>query len=249
MIMKFHRILGWAAVAIAAASCSAKISGDADAERGFVKFAVESADEIALVTKGNLSDYTSIPSSSDFRIVVKNSDGAPMYEGAVSGWNSATPLMAGNYSVTATYGAEGAEGFDKPYFTGKADFAVNGGQTTSVSVPAKLGNSLVRIECSESFKNYFPAYSFTIRTGSGAEIAFPKGETRAAFIEAYRFTVSGSFRSQGGTEKNFTKDYTSEANTCYTIRFDASNIGGLKVTIAFSDTVETIDCGDLELND
>ncbi len=248
--MKFHRIFGWAAVAIAAASCSAKISGDADAERGFVKFAVESADEIALVTKGSLSDYTSLPSSSDFRLVVKNSDGATMYEGTVSGWSSTTPLAAGNYSVTATYGEEGAEGFDKPYFTGNTNFAVNGGQTTSVSVPAGLGNSLVKIECSESFRNYFTDYSFTLKTGSGTEIAFPKDETRAAFIEAYKFSVSGSFTSQGGTEKAFAKDYNSiEANTCYTIRFDASNIGGLKVTVTFDDTVTTVDCGDLELNE
>ncbi len=248
--MKSHMILGWVAVAVAAASCSTKISGDGNTASGFVKFAVSGTDEIALVTKGNLSDYTTLPSSSDFQIVVKNSDGAPMYEGTVSGWDASTPLTAGNYSVTATYGTEGEEGFGKPYFTGNTNFAVNGGQTTSVSVPAKLGNSLVRIECSESFKNYFPAYTFTVKTGSGTEIAFPKGETRAAFVEAYKFTLSGSFTSQGGTEKNFSKDYnTIEANTCYTVKFDASNIGGLKVTVTFDDTVETVDCGDWELND
>lgn len=248
--MKIYRILGCAAIVLATVSCSTKISGGGDAATGFVKFTVESTDEIALVTKGNLLDYTTLPSSSDFQIVVKNSDGAPMYEGTVSGWDASTPLTVGSYSVTATYGKEGEEGFGKPYFLGTTQFAVNGGQTTSVSVQAKLGNSLVKIECSESFRNYFTDYSFTLTTGSGTTIAFPKDEKRAAFIEAYKFTLSGSFTSQGGAQKEFSKDYnTLEPNTCYTIRFDASNIGGLKVTVTFDDTVETVDCGELELND
>ena len=248
--MKFHRIFGCAALMLAAASCSLKVSGDGDSSTGFVKFSVSGSDEIALVTKGSLSDYTALPASSDFRIVVKNSDGAVMYEGAVSEWDSSKALTAGSYSVTATFGEEGAEGFDKPYFTGATDFAIIGGQTTAVSVPAKLGNSLVKIECSGNFCNYFPERSFEIATGSGTKISFPKDETRASFIEAYKFSLSGTFKSQGGTEKSFSKDYNSlESNTCYTIKFDASNIGGLKVTVTFDDSVETVDYGNLELNE
>ncbi len=250
MIMKFHRILGCAALTLAAAACSLKVSGDGDNSTGFVKFSVSGNDEIAIVAKSSLSDYTTLPVSSDFRIVVKNSDGAAMYEGPVSEWDSSKALTAGSYSVTATCGEEGAEGFDKPYFVGATDFAIIGGQTTAVSVPAKLGNSLVKIECGGNFCNYFPERSFEIATGSGTKISFTKDEQRAAFIEAYKFTLSGTFRSQGGTEKSFSKDYNSlEANTCYTIKFDASDIGGLKVTITFDDSVETVDCGDLELNE
>lgn len=248
--MKFYRNLICAAALLTTVSCSVKISGEGSADTGFVSFVVDNDGDIALVTKSSLSDFTTLPSASDFAIVVKNSDAQTVYEGTVKNWDSSKPLQAGNYNVTATYGEEGAEGFDKPYFTGATGFAVNGGQKTSVSVPAKLGNSLVKIECSESFRNYFTDYSFTLKTGSGTEIAFPKDETRAAFIEAYKFTLSGSFTSQGGAEKTFTKDYNSiEANTCYTIKFDASNIGGLKVTITFDDTVTTVDCGDVELND
>lgn len=248
--MKFYRNLICAAALLATVSCSVKISGEGSADTGFVSFGVDNDGDIALVTKSSLSDFTTLPSASDFAIVVKNSDAQTVYEGTVKNWDSSKPLQTGNYNVTATYGEEGAEGFDKPYFTGNTNFAVNGGQTTSVSVPASLGNSLVKIECSESFKNYFTDYSFTLKTGSGTEISFPKDETRAAFIDAYKFSVSGTFTNQGGTKYPFTKDYNSiEANTCYTIRFDASNIGGLKVTVTFDDTVTTVDCGDLELNE
>lgn len=248
--MKFHRIFGLAAAVIAAVSCSVKISGEGSEATGFVKFTVESTDEIALVTKGNLSDYTSLPVSSDFQIVVKNSDGATMFEGKVTEWDASRQLQAGSYSVTATCGEEGAEGFDKPYFLGNTNFVVNGGQTTSVSVPVKLGNSLVRIECSERFRSYFTEYSFKLATGSGAEIAFTRDETRAAFVEAYKFTLSGKLRSQGGTDKTFEKDYNGlEPNTCYTVKFDASNVGGFKVTVSFDDTVEDVELGDVELNE
>ena len=248
--MKLYRISVLAALSLAALSCSTKVASvEGDAE-GFVNFAVENGGEIAEVTKSNVSDYTALPGASDFKIVVKNSDGAPVYDGFVSGWTSSTALMVGNYSVDASFGEEGVEGFDKPYFSGSANFAVVGGQTTSVSVPVKLGNSLVRISCSENFRNYFPTRSFKITTGTGTVIDFPSTETRAAFVDAYKFTVSGSFTSQGGTEKSWSKDYNNlEAATCYTISFDASNVGGLKVTVTFDDTVETVDCGDVELND
>ncbi len=249
--MKIYRILGCAtAVALATVSCSTKISGSGDAATGFVNFTVEAPDEIALVTKASLSDYTALPASSDFRLVVKNSDGAPMYEGTVSGWDSSKPLMAGNYSVSASYGEEGVEGFDKPYFTGSAQFAVQGGQSTPVSVPVRLGNALVKIECGDRFRNYFTDWTFKVTTGTGTVISFPKDEKRAAFIDAYKFSISGNLTSQGGTVKTFAKDYnTLEANTLYTLKFDASNIGGVTVTVTFDDKVETVELGDVELND
>ena len=50
--------------------------------------------------------------------------------------------------------------------------------------------------------------------------------------------------------QTFTKDYTglNEA-TAYTIVFDASNVGAGAITISFNNTVETVELGDLELND
>lgn len=248
--MKLYRISVLAALSLAALSCSTKVTPGDGGNGGFVNFTVENGGEIVEVTKSSVSDYTALPEASDFNITVKDSDGVSVYDGAVSGWDSSKSLQTGDYSVTATCGEEGSEGFDKPYFTGSKNFTVTGGQTSSVSVPVKLGNSIVRISCSESFRNYFTDWSFAIETGSGTKVDFPKTETRAAFIEAYRFSISGSLTSQGGKVTRFEKEYSSiEANTCYTISFDASNIGGLKVSVSFDDTVETIDCGDIELND
>ena len=223
----------------------------ADDTEGAVCFSLDQQAVVAdVVTRSYVSDYTTLPSASDFTITVK-SGSSTVYSGLLSGYDSSTKLNAGNYTVDAVYGAEGEEGFDKPYFTGSTAFAVQGGATTSVSIPVSLANSIIKVAVTSAFENYFKDWSFTVSTGSSNTISFPKGETRAAFVDAYRFTVSGTMTSQSGAASSFSKEYTSgiEAATCYTLRFDVSNVGGLTVTVTFNDTVETVDLGTVELND
>ena len=109
----------------------------------------------------------------------------------------------------------------------------------------------MKLSFSDNFRNYFTDWNLKLTTGTGTQIDFPKSETRAAFVDAYKFTLSGTFTKQGGgSPKTFSKEYNSlESATCYTISFDASTVGGLKISVTFNDTAETIDCGDVELND
>lgn len=242
--MKFNRIAIIAFVLLAA-SCSKE-----NGKVGSVRFAVESSEEVTEVTKGKVSDYTTLPASASFNISVKDADNALVWGGPVSAWDASTALNTGNYSVTATYGEEGVEGFDKPFFTGSSTFAVTGGNTTQVSIPVQLGNTLVKVSCSESFKNFFTDYSFSVTTGNGTKIDFTKGETRAAFVDAFKFTIAGELTSQGGKQQSFSKEYINlEPKTCYTVKFDVDNVAGVTVTISFNDTVETVPVGDIELND
>ena len=244
--MKARRI-AIAALAFLALSCAKEQNG---AKTGTVMFSVAGNEELTEVTKSKVSDYTVLPAASQFTISVKDGDNASVWSGPVSGWDASTALNAGNYSVTAVYGEEGVEGFDKPYFTGTASFTVTGGNSTQVSIPVSLGNSLVKISCTESFKNYFTDYSFSLTTGNGTVISFPMSETRAAFVDAFKFTLAGTLTSQGGKEQTFSKEYINlEAKTCYTVSFDVTNVGGVTVTISFNDTVETVSIGDIELND
>ena len=90
---------------------------------GQVIFAVSSNDAVADVTKSNVSDYTSLPSAADFTIAVTGEEYT--WTGKVSDWSAETVLVAGEYSVTASYGdLENEEGFDKPFFTGSQTFTV-----------------------------------------------------------------------------------------------------------------------------
>lgn len=216
---------------------------------GQIELTLDGAFEITEVTKSQISDYTGLPSASDFTVTIKDGRSS-VWTGLLSQYDPAMKLASGSYSAEASYGTEGEEGFDKPWISGSRAFTVSGGQTTSVSIPVKLSNSIIRVECTDQFRNYFPEYSFKVTTGSNTVIDFPKGETRAAFIDAYRFRVDGTMTSQSGTSKTFSKEYSSgiEPATCYTIRFDVTNVGRLTISVSFNDTLETVDLGEVELN-
>ena len=233
------------ALSIAALSSCTK-TGDGC---GRVTFSLEELTDIVEVTKSSVSDYTTLPSASDFTVTIKSGT-TTVWTGLLSAYDASTSYNAGNYTAEASYGAEGEEGFDKPYFTGSKSFAIEGAGTTSVSIPVKLGNSILKVSCSDAFTTYFPEYSFTVTTGSNNVISFPKGESRAAFIDAYKFTVAGTMTTQTGSSTSFSKEYTSgiEPATCYTLKFDVGNVGNVTITITFNDTVETVDLGSVELN-
>jgi len=244
--MNFNRF-ATIALTILAVSCSKDHKGGAE---GSISFSVASDEEVSVVTKGNVSDYTTLPAAGGFTITVKDSDNATVWSGLISDWDETTALNVGSYSVTAAYGAEGTEGFDKPYFAGSANFSIAGAETKSVNIPVALANSIVRINCTDAFKNYFPTYSFSVTTGTGNVIAFAQNETRAAFVDAFKFTIAGTLTNQGGTQSTFSKEYTNlEEKTCYTVTFDVTNVGGVSVTVSFNDTVTTLDLGNIELND
>lgn len=216
---------------------------------GRVVFEVANDQSVADKTKSNVSDYTSLPSSGDFVLSITDSESAPVWSGKVSEWDPATQLLAGNYNVTASYGSVDNEGFDCPYFDGSASFAVTGGQSVNVQIPVKLGNTVVKVTCTQNFKNYYKDYSFVLKR-SGKDIAtFVKDEERGAFVDGYRFTLEGTLTGETKTQ-TFSKEYTNlEAATAYNFVFDADNVGGSSITIRFNENVETVELGDVELND
>ena len=215
---------------------------------GQVIFSVSSNDAVADVTKSHVSDYTALPSAADFTITITGEEYS--WTGKISEWSAETALTVGEYSVTATYGnLENEEGFDKPFFTGTQTFTVVGGEQVAVSVPVSLGNAIVRMTFTEAFNNYYPDYTFKLSRDTKEIAAFTKGETRAAFLDPWKFKLEGTLVGEMKSS-TFSKDYSnlSEA-TAYTFNFDVTNVGGATITIRFNDTVETIELGDYELND
>ena len=230
---------------IAAVSCTkSQTEGN-----GRVAFAVSSNDVVADMTKSNVSDYTALPAAGDFTITILDESSSQFWSGKISEWDSSTPLPAGNYTVNASYGDIEDEGFDKPYFTGAQNFAVKGGETSSVSVPVALGNTIIKISCSEYFKKYYSDYTFKLTRGTAEIATFVKDETKGAFIDGYKIKVEGTLTGELKTY-SFEKEYTGlDEATAYTLNFDAPNVGGSTITISFNDTVETVELGDYELND
>lgn len=237
-------ILAMMVLTLAISCTKSQIQGN-----GQVSFVLSSDIEIADQTKSSVSQFTTLPSAGDFTITVTNAASAYEWTGKLSDWESSTMLPVGNYKVTATYGSLEEEGFDKPYFTGSSDFSVVGAQTTEVKISVSLGNTVIMISCTDNFKNYYKDYTFKLTRNGSDIVSFVKGETRAAFVDGYKFTLQGVITSETKTQ-TFSSDYSSlDEATAYTIMFDAPNVGGSAITITFNNNVETIELGDLELNE
>lgn len=233
----------------AAAGCKKTEAPAADT--GSITFAVAAQQEVADVTRSQISDITTLPAAADFTLTITDAQKKTVWSGTIAQMTEPYTIAAGEYTATAQYGSVSDEGFDKPCFTGSVPFTINGGDSKQITIPVSLANAIVKVSCTEMFRNYFTDYSFKITTAAGTQIAFPAGESRGAFIDAYKFTIDGTLTNQGGTAQSFSKTYDTGINpaTCYTVTFDASSVGGTSVTVTFNDTTETIDLGDIELND
>lgn len=222
-----------------------------EAASGRLGFEIEASNvEVVQLVKSSVSNYTSTPPQGDFTLLIKDESGTTFWTGLQKDWDSSSAVPVGNYTVNASYGDTDQEGFDKPCFNGSANFSVEPDKTSTVPVTVKLANCIIRIVCTDAFKNYFTDYTFTISTGASNQFSFPKSETRACFIDAFKFSVSGTLTNQGGQTQTFgPKEYTDlNAATCYTLKFDTNNTGGTSITITFDDTMDTVDLGDIELN-
>lgn len=229
------------------ASCNGKEGSDS---HGRVAFIVNSQSTVADFTRSQVSDYTTLPSGDDFTLTITDNKEKTIYEGLVKDFPADMEFAIGNYTATASYGSVTEEGFDRPCFRGSQSFAVTGTGTKEVTINVSLANAIVRIEYSDIFRKYYTDYSFTLKTGNGSTIPYPKSETRAVFVDAYTLTVEGVLTNQAGKESTFSKTYSTplaEA-TCHTIRFDASNIGSTTITITLDNTTEEVDLGEIELN-
>lgn len=242
---KLRSLIGLVAL-MAVASCSKSVIGT----EGHVSFAVSADQHLADITKSNVSDFAALPVPEDFVLTVTDADGASVWSGKSKDWDPATKIKAGEYTVKAVYGSIEEEGFDKPCFEGSATFEVKGKETTQVEIPASLANTVVKVTCSENLKNYYKDYTFALERNNSVIVTFAKGETKAAFIDGYKVTVTGVLTAESGAQKTFSKEYTNLAPaTACNMVFDVAGTGGGAVTISFNNTVETVELGDVELND
>ena len=242
--MKYLKITLFMMALLAASSCAKNTVED----KGQVSFSISSDIEIADQTKSSVSDYTTLPSAEGFAILITDQQNKTLWSGNISEWDATTDIKAGTYTVTATYGSIEEEGFDKPYFKGTATFTVQPETSIEVPINVALANTVIRISCTENFKKYYNDYTFTLTRNANTIATFVKDETKAAFIDAYKISLSGTITSATKTQ-SFTRDYTNlNEATAYTILFDAANVGGSSITITFNNTVETVSLGDFELN-
>lgn len=163
---------------------------------------------------------------------------------------------AGAYRMDAFYGDENEEGFDKPYYYGSAEFNVYDSQSTPVSIVAELKNTMVSVEYTDAFKNYFADYGVKIHSGGGDYIQFAKDETRAAYVKSGTIAIEVSLTKTNGVSSTFEPAAISNAEpkTHYRIKLDVNGgeVGDAQLQITFDDTTEVepviIDLSDAVMN-
>lgn len=173
----------------------------------------ESRAEAQSVSASDLSLKLTSESGSFSRVWEKASD-----------FNEPVTVPVGKYSIEAYYGVLEDEGFEKPYYYGSSTLTVEENRTTPVSVTASLANSMVRVEMSDMFRDYFASYSLTLRSELGNEIAYPDGETRPVYLAPGQVTASITITKQNGTTATLEpKSFTAEPRHSYLLKFDINS--------------------------
>ena len=124
-------------------------------------------------------------------------------------------LPVATYTIKA-YSADKnmeTQGFDaQPYYAGQKDVVIEANKAKNVNITCKLAQTMVSVNCSETFKSTFAGYTCYIEGADALSIPFVEDEARAAYEKAGQpLTVKVDF----GNGKSFSQEITSKAEAAY----------------------------------
>lgn len=157
----------------------------------------------------------------------------------------------GAYTLTAFYGDPDSEGFEKPYFKGEAEIQVLEARNTEAEVIATLANSMVSIDYTDRFKDYFKDYGVTVHSEGHSYVEFAKDETRPAFIAPGEVAVSVNLTNPSGKSVTLQPAaFPATARYHYHLTFDVNSgtSGDAQLQILFDESL-TQDDVTIELTD
>lgn len=116
-------------------------------------------------------------------------------------------INVGTYDITATYGEDVIIGRDTPYYIGTAKATINKDESTTVSIPCKVGNALVSVAFGKNqdetarFDKFYDEYGLLVHIGNysmgidkeqtASSIYFPAGSQP-------QFYFYGTLKSDNG---------------------------------------------------
>ena len=116
-------------------------------------------------------------------------------------------INVGTYDITATYGEDVIIGRDTPYYIGTAKATINKDESTTVSIPCKVGNALVSVAFGKNqdetarFDKFYEEYGLLVHIGNysmgidkeqtASSIYFPAGSQP-------QFYFYGTLKSDNG---------------------------------------------------
>jgi len=219
------------------AACSIK---ETPAGEGTVSISLDPNVDILDQTKGNVSQYGTVPEPADFMLTITNYSSQVAWIGKYTDFDPETKFNVGTYTAKVESGNPNEEGKNKPCFSATEQFDIVNLETTPVTLSPKLSNCIVKVAAGNYVKNYFTSWAFAITTGAG-NVFDNVAESDSFFIDAFKFDLKGTFQTAAGKKVELKKTFSGlQAATCYSVVVDVDNVAGNSFTIKFNDQVETI---------
>lgn len=233
------------AFALTLASCSDEAGLDLGKGQGALRLALRTSAEVAVSAPTRAEIPTlAAPEIGQFAVRLTKSDNSYSKTwDSVDDFNAEEAFRTGTYTLEAFVGDIDTEGFDAPYFHGSAEVSVLEAKETQASVTASLANSMVSVDYTEGFKNYFKDYSARVHSAGHSYIDFAADETRAAFIAPGEVDLTVSFTNpQGQSTSLQPAGFTAKPRHHYRVKFDvAEGTGNAVLKIIFEDTLVSED--------
>ncbi len=157
-------------------------------------------------------------------------------------------FKAGRYTMSASYGTAGEEGFGKPQFYGETQLNVVADETTTVSLTASLTNAMISVEYTDAFTSYMAAYSASL---AGKSIIFEAGETRPAYINPGDVALNVSVTKPNGKSATLNAaNFTAKARHHYHVTVDVNDggVGDAVLVVEFDDMLD-LETVEIDLSD
>lgn len=150
-------------------------------------------------------------------------------------------FRSGEYTLEAFYGSIDEEGFEKPCYKGAAQVVVKPGEQTEVAVTAILANSMVSIDYTDAFKNYFADYQTSLHSEGYGYNELPKDCPDPMYVAPGKVQISVAFTKPNGQSATVQPaEFTAEARHHYHVTLDCNNgnVGDAQLIVTFDDTVD-----------
>lgn len=150
-------------------------------------------------------------------------------------------FRSGEYTLEAFYGSIDEEGFEKPCYRGATQVVVKPGEQTEVAVTATLANSMVSIDYTDAFKNYFADYQTSLHTEGYGYNELPKDCPDPMYVAPGKVQISVAFTKPNGQSATVQPaEFTAEARHHYHVTLDCNNgnVGDAQLIVTFDDTVD-----------
>lgn len=170
------------------------------------------------------------------------------YEGA---FQEEMPVKVGTYDITATFGEDVIIGRDTPYYIGTAEATVNKDESTTVSIPCKVGNALVSVVFGRNadetarFDRFYEEYGLLVQIGNysmginkeqtATSIYFPAGSQP-------QFHFYGTLKADGGRMVSIELDHNDIPDV-----FEAADHAKLTLTLPDPESALGVHIGKAEV--